>query len=309
MVDRITNFFGDKYRDVAKGFMGVLKESRFYEEGVLTPEEFIESGDYLTQKCPTWKWCSTSSSQEVKPVDFLPENKQYLVTLSVPCPKRAREYEKINNTTENMIEDGWVETKVDMYDRDKNKSDVVDIDAENLNGGRKKQQVVENNVNIDDKYMDIDVIKEDPVPGEPDQPDIEVVNDDFIVVDEDNDINVIRTRTYDISVTYDYYYRVPRMWLTGYNEMGIPLTEEEIKEDIMMEYIDRTVTIDKHPHTGVKSVSIHPCKHSALLLRMIENYAISGKKLEVYKSIILFLKFLHSIVPTIQYDFTMDIDF
>jgi ubiquitin-like-conjugating enzyme ATG3 len=133
-------------------------------------------------------------------------------------------------------------------------------------------------------------------------------NFDFIVV-EDEDQNVIRTRTYDVSVTYDYYYRVPRMWLTGYDENGTPLTDGEIKEDIMLDYIDKTVTIEMHPHTNVKSISIHPCKHSLLLMKMIENFEQNGKKLEVHMSVLLFLKFLHSVVPTIEYDFTMDINF
>ena len=130
---------------------------------------------------------------------------------------------------------------------------------------------------------------------------------DFEVVENDDD-NVIRTRTYDVSVTYDYYYRVPRMWLTGYDENGVPLEDENVKEDIMLEYIDKTVSIENHPHTSVNSISIHPCKHSVLLLKMIENYENAGKKLEVHMSILLFLKFLHSVVPTIEYDFTMDIN-
>lgn len=35
--------------------MGVLKESKFYEKGVLTPEEFLIAGENLTHKCPTWE--------------------------------------------------------------------------------------------------------------------------------------------------------------------------------------------------------------------------------------------------------------
>jgi ubiquitin-like-conjugating enzyme ATG3 len=311
MVERFTNFIGDQYRGVAKGLMGVLKESRFYQEGVLTPEEFISAGDYLTQKCPTWKWCK--SSQGIKPVDYLPEDKQYLVTLNVPCPQRAREHEKASQTQEIITDDGWVETKFDTFHRTGNKSNynIIDIDTDSQKNN--KQLVIDNSKQklvVNDNYMDIDVVEE-KIENKADNNDIEILegeNEDFIVIEQDVE-NVIRTRTYDISVTYDYYYRVPRMWLTGYNEDGIPLSDKEVKEDIMLEYVDKTVTIEKHPHTGINSVSIHPCRHSTLLLKMIENYEMVGKKLEVSKSIILFLKFLHSIVPTIQYDFTMDIDF
>jgi ubiquitin-like-conjugating enzyme ATG3 len=36
--------------------MGLLKDSKFLEQGVLTPEEFVLAGEHLTHKCNTWKW-------------------------------------------------------------------------------------------------------------------------------------------------------------------------------------------------------------------------------------------------------------
>lgn len=30
---------------------------------------------------------------------------------------------------------------------------------------------------------------------------------------------IIRTRTYDLYITYDKYYQTPRLWLFGYNEV------------------------------------------------------------------------------------------
>lgn len=291
MMDKVGHFIGEGYRDVAKKFMSVLKDSKFYEEGVLTPEEYIKAGDFLTQKCPTWKWCSSNTK-----VDYLPDDKQYLQT-TVPCPMRVADYEKMNKTSERLVDDDWIEADVNFYNRKKD-DEIRDIDDESNN-----KQIVVNNIHLNDNYMDIDIVKDDNKPQDGE------VNEDFIVIEQNDDENVIKTRTYDVSVTYDFFYRVPRMWLTGYNENGIPLDDKEINEDIMMEYIDRTVTIEKHPHTGVKSVSIHPCKHSLLLLKMIENFERAGKKLDVHMSILLFLKFLHSVVPTIQYDFTMDINF
>ena len=32
--------------------------------------------------------------------------------------------------------------------------------------------------------------------------------------------DIIQTRTYDLSITYDKYYQTPRLWLTGYNEVS-----------------------------------------------------------------------------------------
>lgn len=313
-MDKIGNFFGEAYRSVAKNVMGVLKESKFYTEGVLTPEEFVAAGDFLVQKCPTWKWCGGSSANS-KLVDYLPENKQYLVT-TVPCPRRAQDYEKSNKTTEQVNEDDWVEPLPDVYKRKAQDDAPIDLESElyiKKNQSDKQANIVVNNA-VDTAQLGIEGIEisqeedSDPNSNKNNNNANNEQNFDFIVV-EDEDQNVIRTRTYDVSVTYDYYYRVPRMWLTGYDENGTPLSDEEVKEDIMLDYIDKTVTIELHPHTNVKSISIHPCKHSLLLTKMIENFEQNGKKLEVHMSVLLFLKFLHSVVPTIEYDFTMDINF
>ncbi len=53
MMDKFGHSIGEYYRTVAKKFMSELKESKFYEKGVLTPKEFEFAGDFLTQKCPT----------------------------------------------------------------------------------------------------------------------------------------------------------------------------------------------------------------------------------------------------------------
>lgn len=73
----------------------------------------------------------------------------------------------------------------------------------------------------------------------------EKVEEDKKVVDPNS-----KVRYYDISITYDKYYYTPRLWLSGVKEDGQPLTNEEIFEDIMSEYINKTVTIESHPNIG-----------------------------------------------------------
>lgn len=48
-----------------------LGESQF-NQGVLTPEEFVEAGDLLVYKCPGWAW---SGGEAKKAVSYLPKGK------------------------------------------------------------------------------------------------------------------------------------------------------------------------------------------------------------------------------------------
>lgn len=33
--------------------------------------------------------------------------------------------------------------------------------------------------------------------------------------------DILRTRTYDLHITYDKFYQTPRLWLYGYNEVSV----------------------------------------------------------------------------------------
>ena len=281
--------------DIYSNLTSTLKESKFYEEGVLTPQEFIEAGDFLISKCPTWKWCASEEKLYDK---RLPKDKQYLKT-NVPSYKRCSEYLKNNATTEKVVEGDWVDADLENRPKDGKKPAALNLDIE-----EKKEEIVAKNVDNDDDDFVIEGLDN-----------AEKKEDDFEIVDDENkekpeaQANVVKTRTYDVTVTYDFYYKVPRMWLMGYNEKGLPLTDEEMKEDVMPEYRNKTCTIEPQTCTGLRNISVHPCRHSLLLKKMINDFQNSGKKLEVHMSILLFLKFLQSVVPTVQYDYTMDISF
>ena len=288
-----------KSEDIISSIKPTLKKSKFYEEGKLTPEEFVEAGDFLTSKCPTWKWCAAKEDRYNK---ALPKDKQYLKT-TVPSYKRASDYLKNNATTEKIVDGDWVDADLEnKSNKDVKKPAAIDLDA----GEEKKKDIIVAGGDDDDD----DDFK---IEGEENaQPKKE--NDDFEIVDEEEkekspEVDVVKTRTYDVTVTYDFYYCVPRMWLMGYNEKGLPLSDDEMKEDVMPEYRNKTCTIEPQTCTGIKNISVHPCRHSLLLKKMIQDFQNSGKKLEVHMSILLFLKFLQSVVPTVQYDFTMDISF
>jgi ubiquitin-like-conjugating enzyme ATG3 len=285
----------EKYHNLLSKLIGPLKESKFYKEGKLTPEEYLLAGDFLVEKCPTWKWCS---AKEGFSKSSLPKEKQYLST-NVPCSRRAADYLKSNLTSEKEIEGDWVEAEI-IGNNNNNKEEQI-LYFDNIDNNNKKKGITNNNED-DDFFCDDDNNNNN------NKNERKEIND-FEIIDEEEKGEILKTRRYDVTVTYDFHYCVPRMWLMGYNENGTTLSDNEMKQDVMMEYRNKTVTIEPHPHTGFRNISVHPCRHSMLLKKMIENYQNSGKKLEIYMSILIFLKFLHSVVPTIQYDFTMDINF
>jgi ubiquitin-like-conjugating enzyme ATG3 len=96
--------------------------------------------------------------------------------------------------------------------------------------------------------------------------------------------------------------------LIGYNENGQLLTEEEIFEDVMADYANKTVTIENHPHLGIKEASIHPCNHAKVMKKIIDTVQSNGGTPQVHQSLFVFLKFISSVVPTIEYDFTIDLE-
>lgn len=258
------------------------KKSKFYEDGKLTPEEFIDAGDYLIMKCPIWKWCSSKESLNNK---SLPNDKQYLKT-TIPSHIRAFEYLENNRTIERIVIDDWNE-----IDLKKNESKSFNID----NGNDFKNVKDETDSNDDDDFI--------------------IEDDDFIITGDENkdDNNKItynknnedKLRIYDIIVTYDFYYCVPRIWLMGFNSRGIPLTVEEMREDIMPEYTLKTYTIEKNHFTDLINVSIHPCRTSFLFKKIMQDFQLQGKKLEPYLSILLSLKFFQSIIPTLLNEFLL----
>ena len=71
------------FTKVAAHFVAQPKESIFLEKGQLTAQEFLEAGDTLVQKCPTWEWASTDDPKKMR--KELPPEKQFLITRKVPC--------------------------------------------------------------------------------------------------------------------------------------------------------------------------------------------------------------------------------
>lgn len=122
-----------------------------------------------------------------------------------------------------------------------------------------------------------------------------------------NNDNIVRTRTYDISITYDKYYQTPKLWLFGYDEARQPLKAEQVFEDISADHAQKTVTIETHPALSSSWAFIHPCRHAAVMKRIIERQLANNSTPRADQYLFLFLKFINAVIPTIEYDSTIEI--
>ncbi|MCL4124282.1 UNVERIFIED_CONTAM: hypothetical protein GTU68_029048 [Idotea baltica] len=108
----VINVVKGKALGVAECLIGTLKDSKFKETGVLTPEEFVAAGDHVVHQCPTWQWVAGDPS---KAKSYLPADKQFLITKNVPCYKRCKQMEykeeqELIVDAEGDEDGGWVDT-------------------------------------------------------------------------------------------------------------------------------------------------------------------------------------------------------
>ena len=98
-----------------------------------------------------------------------------------------------------------------------------------------------------------------------------------------------------------------RLWLFGYDETRKPLTVDEMYEDFSADHANKTITIESHPHLpGPPQASVHPCRHAQVMKKLIDQITEGGGELGVHMYLIVFLKFVQAIIPTIEYDFTQN---
>ncbi|KAJ7282893.1 putative E2-like enzyme [Mycena rebaudengoi] len=353
------------YWSVREYLSPVLKESKFKEHGRITPEEFVAAGDFLNYKFGVWTWEKGDPS---KAKDYLPADKQYLVTRGVPCLRRATSlaYTDADEDAERLLSfggdeggDDWVETHAgrkanldsanpgdidDIPDLDAAHEDSVTQGVSNLSLGA---GAVDSTPDLDDiPDMEEEGLEEEDdeataapksTPGVIDASQVQVANG-----------NLLQVRTYDVMITYDKYYQTPRVWLIGYDENRTPLTPPQIFQDISADHASKTVTIEAFPHSAsLQAASVHPCKHASVMKKVIERMnnsvveeqlaqrkstskdgkkkwfgrklsgngkedksaapagedeEIEGMRVDFY--LVVFLKFIASIVPTIEVDST-----
>jgi len=235
-------------------------------------------GDNLVYKCPTWRW-ESGDPRHRKP--YLPENKQYLCTRGVPCRARVSvmeaEYAKTAASAFSLDGDeddsssggkegasggggGGGDWTV-LTDGEKKSKAAVGGGAEKVPASESdaaESTAATGDDGSDDSdddsdYLDMEAFEEENL-AEVDPAAVPAQSAQSGTADSGQGgggakqagrgSNIENTRTYDLSITYDNYYKTPRVWLFGYDEHSSPLPSESIFEDIAVDYRKRTVTID-----------------------------------------------------------------
>lgn len=243
----------------------------------------------------------------------------------MPCSKRVIRKKNDdgtlinNNETDDdvILEDGWISTNInqeDFIDDAEAEEEITDPSKNSASYNRKdinETSVVDSSDSeLDENSIpDMDSYScEDNVIQLPDQ-----LNDPAEATNasstnnSDTNSNILKTRSYDLFITYDKYYQTPRMWLFGYDESRNTLKPSEIFDDISQDHAKKTVTIESHPNLPLSMASIHPCKHAAVMKKLMDGMDTICK-LRVDQYLILFLKFMSSVLPTIDYDYTMTME-
>ncbi|CAG5934379.1 unnamed protein product [Menidia menidia] len=264
---------------VAEFLTPVLKESKFKETGVITPEEQLEiiwSITALHGNVPCYKRCKQMEySDELEAiieeddgdggwVDTYHNSGALGVTDAVrdisldnnrPKPANGSLFERDSSKDKNMNATSAARRNDDDEDEDE-EGEAADMEEYEESGL----------LETDEATLDTSKMVESNAKAEPGSEDA-----------------ILQTRTYDLYITYDKYYQTPRLWLFGYDEDRQPLTVEQMYEDISQDHVKKTVTIENHPHLPPPAMcSVHPCRHAEVMKKIIETVAEGGGELGVH---------------------------
>lgn len=238
--------------------------STFFNDGKITPLEFMLTAEQFIQKCPRWHWASGDPSVLG---GSLPAEKQYLVLTDIPC--RSRPTILKGQTLTSTAGD-----------------DEPDIVGEAPEEPASKEPEPASSSSDEEEEEE----EEETFPGmsQPSSGTAEAatVPPGF--------------RRYEANVVYDKFYNCAHLYLRGFDENGQPLTDAQLFEDVSEEYRDKTATVEKMPYTHERFLSIHPCKHASTMKAMIDRARDNKEVFKVESYLFYFLKLIAAAVPTIE---------
>ncbi|KAK9126141.1 hypothetical protein Scep_014987 [Stephania cephalantha] len=289
----------EAFKGTVERITGPRTVSAFKEKGVLSITEFIIAGDNLVSKCPTWSW---ESGEQSKRKSYLPLEKQYLITRNVPCLRRAA-----------SVEEEYEAAGVKFFLTMKITMAETKLDEENLPSMETLYISKNKTIQSIPSYFGGEEEEDIPDIGDYNEPDNLIETDaaslqsTYLVAHEPDDDNILKTRTYDVSITYDKYYQTPRVWLTGYDESRMLLQPELVLEDVSQDHARKTVTIEDHPHLYGKHASVHPCRHGAVMKKIIDVLMSHGVEPQIQFVIFISVQHLHDTAIRLEIGSAVDV--
>uniref|UniRef100_A0A6B2G6X5 Ubiquitin-like-conjugating enzyme ATG3 n=1 Tax=Myxobolus squamalis TaxID=59785 RepID=A0A6B2G6X5_MYXSQ len=140
---------------------------------------------------PTWTWKSGISKNKV---NYLPEEKQFLCMKSARCCQRTS--------------DTFLSYEEASLDGDWTISSSTKTEESKILGAMEDEMIEKDEIR-NEVAVDMEDFFENSSAT------------DLIVPENQLNKNIIKTRSYDLYITYDNYYRVPRLWLMGFDEVSI----------------------------------------------------------------------------------------
>lgn len=282
--DKAKNWFVKQTNDLTPA--QIPTKSVFLEDGRLLPEEFTSAGNQLIIACQAWSWSAAVKPGVTEPK--LDAGKQFLKMTTVS--RRRYKEEPASDVQVIELDHDFKAIGADLP-KTTEKYEQEEIPE------KKEAPVIAPKAKI--RFEDEDDEEEIPVTKTPQSANAEAQKNDALAD--------IEKRIYEVHITYDRHYLTPRLWLAGTDYKNQPLKKEQIMEEIVPVYQEKTVTFDKQPHTGQEMVNIHPCKHANVLKTFALTALENGNEVRPDQSLFLFLKFIASVVPTVELDFTVDL--
>ena len=253
--------------------------STLSETGMLTPEEWVAAGNGLVSRNPLFQWKAAATSMSVA---HLPPDKQYLVATKLPSYTRVADLQEVEQQVHHVSLLSGLEGD-DGY-------------CLPLSGHKCKED--------GNKEEEEDIVM---VYGE-DESDSKIGEKAAVTVtmrgQGHHDGTAGHERFYTLCITYDKFYRTPRVFFYGHDRNGSSLSDEEIAADVYYEY-RRVVSMEPMPHSGSQMMRIHPCQHAKAMHNVIKTLVESDPDYEpkVEHYLLVFLKIISCVIPTIEYDY------
>lgn len=86
------------------------------------------------------------------------------------------------------------------------------------------------------------------------------------------------------------------------------MSPEKVLTLLSQDHAHKTVTVESFPHLSTNWASVHPCKHAVVMKKIIDQYSNVDKEIRVDQYLVIFLKFMSSIMPSVDYDHTMTME-